>query len=158
MIARTTLESGGLTLRRGQAGDHDRLLALQRAAYAVNRVMLGLEPIPLTADYHRVLAEREVWLGEDGGRLIAALVLEVRDDDLLIESVAADPHCQGRGLGRSLLDTAELRARDHGRTRLRLYTGATLRHLVGWYERRGFAIERLEALGDRSIVHMVKDL
>jgi hypothetical protein len=29
---------------------------------------------------------------------------------------------------------------------------------IAWYQRRGFAIERLEALSDRRIVHMIKKL
>ncbi|MEZ5842647.1 MAG: GNAT family N-acetyltransferase [Hyphomicrobiaceae bacterium] len=153
------IEVDGLRLRRGVAGDHDRLVALKRAAYAVNRVMLGLEPIPLMADYRAVLAEREVWLGEDGeGRLIAALVLEVRPSDLLIESVATDPHSQGRGLGRRLLTVAEARARAHGRARLSLYTGATLAHLIAWYARNGYAVTQIERLADRTIAHMVKEI
>ncbi len=149
----------GQRLRRGEARDHDRLVALQRAAYAVNRVLLGLEPMPLLADYRKVLAEREVWLGEDGdGRLVAALVLELRPEDVLIESVAIDPHAQGQGMGRRLLASAEVRAVAHGRERLALYTGATLRHLVEWYTRNGYQLERIERVGLRDIAHMVKKL
>jgi len=149
----------GMRLRRGEAPDHDRLVALQRAAYAVNRVMLGLEPLPLRADYRQVLAEREVWLGEDGdGRLVAALVLEFRPEDVLIESVAIDPHAQGHGVGRLLLTAAEARAGAQGRDRIALYTGATLRHLVAWYARRGYQLERIERVGLRDIAHMVKYL
>ncbi len=153
------IELAGLHLRRGQPADHDRLVALQRAAYAINRTMLGLEPIPLLADYRTVLAEREVWLREDDvGRLIAALVLEVRAEDLLIESVAVDPHIQGRGLGRRLLAVAETRARANGRDCIALYTGATLRHLIEWYGRQGFELTKLEKLEDRVIAHMSKNL
>ena len=154
----TWVTSEGLALRRGQAGDHDRLLALQRAAYAVNRVILRLEPLPLVADYHKVLRENEVWLLDEGGALQAALVLEVRPDDLLIESVAVNPHVQGRRLGHALLAAAVSRAGELGRTRLRLYTGTVLRQRIAWYERSGFVIERLEIVSGRSVTDMVRDL
>ncbi len=38
-------------LRRATADDLSAVTALQQAAYAKNRVLLGVEPLPLTADY-----------------------------------------------------------------------------------------------------------
>jgi hypothetical protein len=60
--------------------------------------------------------------------------------------------------GRSLLAAAEERARQLGRNVIRLYTGTPLGHLVAWYGRHGFAVERIEASSDRSITHMIKHL
>ena len=145
-------------LRRGTAADHDRLVALQHAAYARNRVLLGVEPIPLKADYHAVLREKEVWLAEEGDALAGALILEPRDGDLMIESIATDPALQSKGLGRSLLTAAEDRARSLDYDVVRLYTGTVLTHLTGWYARHGYQTERIEVLSDRSITHMIKHL
>ena len=50
------------------------------------------------------------------------------------------------------------RAHQLGRTVIRLYTGTPLAHLVAWYGRHGYAVERIEALSDRSITHMIKYL
>jgi len=33
-----------------------------------------------------------------------------------------------------------------------------LTHLVGWYGRHGYQVERIENLSDRSITHMIKHL
>jgi GNAT superfamily N-acetyltransferase len=134
------------------------LLALQRGAYARNRTLLGVEPIPLQADYAAIVRDMEVWLAEKDGRLAGALILEPRADDLLIWSIASDPTGQGGGLGRGLLSAAEARARELGRTVVRLYTGTPLVHLVAWYGRHGFAVESIEPLSDRSITHMIKHL
>lgn len=153
-----TLEAGALVLRRADASDHDSLVALQRRAYARNRQMLGVEPIPLRADYHVVLAEKEVWVADGSSGLAAALILELRPDDLLVESIATDPACQGRGHGRALLAAAVARGQALGYKTVRLYTGSPLTHLIGWYARHGFRIERTEALSDRSITHMVKHI
>ena len=92
------------------------------------------------------------------GRLVAVLVLEIRAGDLLIESIASDPAAQGQGLGRLLLEAAMARARALGRPVLRLYTGTPLGHLIAWYGRHGFVVERVEALPDRSLTHMVRRL
>jgi ribosomal protein S18 acetylase RimI-like enzyme len=152
------LQSAGLALRRAEAADLVALLALQRAAYAKNRPVLGVEPLPLLADYAVVMRDMEVWVSEKDGRLVGALILEPRADDLLIWSIAADPAAQRSGLGRSLLAAAEERARRLGRNVIRLYTGTPLGHLVAWYGRHGFAVERIEASSDRSITHMIKHL
>jgi GNAT superfamily N-acetyltransferase len=152
------LQSGGLTLQRAETADLAPLLALQQAAYARNRTLLGVEPIPLLADYAAIMRDMEVWLSEQSGKLAGALVLEPRADDLLIWSVATDPAVQGNGRGRALLAAAEERARQLGRNTVRLYTGTPLSHLVAWYGRHGYAVERIEALSDRSITHMIKHL
>lgn len=152
------LQSGGLALRRAETADMASLLALQRAAYARNRALLGVEPIPLQADYAAIMREMEVWVADKDGRLAGALILEPRADDLLIWSIASDPVTQGAGLGRTLLAAAEERARQLRCTVVRLYTGTPLAHLVSWYGRHGFTVERIEALSDRSITHMIKHL
>lgn len=138
--------------------DLDRLVALQRAAYARNRELLGREPLPLLADYAEIMATCEVWVMRVADTLSAALIVEDREQDLLIWSVATHPGRQGGGLGAALLAAAEVRARQLGRSILRLYTGATLQHLIYWYARHGFAIECIEQLDDREITHMVKHL
>ena len=158
MTSGSLLRSGGVALRRANTADLDALLALQRAAYAKNRTLLGVEPIPLLADYAAIMRDMEVWVAEKGCRLTGALILEPRADDLLIWSVAADPTAQGGGLGRALLAASEVRARELGRNIVRLYTGTVLGHLVGWYGRHGYSVERIEVLSDRSITHMIKHL
>jgi GNAT superfamily N-acetyltransferase len=153
-----TLAAGAWTLRRAGPQDLAALVAFQHAAYARNRELLGVEPIPLLADYRVVLAEREVWVVEGDTGLRAALIAEPRSGDLLIESIATDPSSEGKGLGRALLAAAETRAQELGCARLRLFTGAPLARLIAWYGRHGYAAERREGLSDREIVHMAKHL
>lgn len=140
------------------ASELDRIVAVQRAAYARNRPILGVEPLPLLADYREIMRTMEVWLAGEGGAVAGVLILEPRDNDLLIWSVSTDPAMQGRGLGAKLLAAAEARARELGRAVVRLYTGTPLTHLVAWYGRHGYAVERIEAMPDRSITHMIKAL
>jgi ribosomal protein S18 acetylase RimI-like enzyme len=145
-------------LRSATAADVDAVTALQRAAYARNREILGVEPLPLLADYGDVVSRYEVWLADGDDGLDGALILEARPDDLLIWSVATAPRSQGRGLGRRLLAAAEERAAALGRRVMRLYTGEKLTGNIAWYGRHGYAIERIEQMPDRTAVHMVKTL
>jgi ribosomal protein S18 acetylase RimI-like enzyme len=151
------LQAGGLTLRRAGNADRAAVEALQRAAYDRNRALLGCEPLPLLADYAQIFTDYEVWVAEQDG-IAGALILEPRSGDLLIWSIATDPARQGAGLGKTMLAAAETRARELGLSVMRLYTGATLQHLIDWYGRHGYTVERIEQLSDRAITHMMKRL
>ena len=147
-----------MNLQRATSDDLEALTALQHAAYARNREILGVEPIPLQIDYREVLASKEVWLSFDGEHLQGALIIEPLSDHLLIWSIATDPSGQQKGLGKALLAAAEERARSLRYKTVRLYTGTLLTHLVAWYGRHGYTTERVEERPDRSITHMIKVL
>lgn len=150
------LESEGRVLRRAGLDDLAAVESLQKAAYARNRILLGVEPVPLLWDYARVFREREVWVLDVPEGLGGVLILQARADDLLIDSVAACPKAQGFGYGNLLLTAGEARARALGRRTARLYTGEPLSANIHWYRRKGYAIERVEQLPDRRLVHMAK--
>ena len=152
------LSARGQPLERARAGDLPTLAALQTAAYAKNRPLLGVEPLPLLADYDQVFATHEIWLARGPAGLEGAIILEPRPEDLLLWSIATAPSTQGTGLGHALLDAVDRRARQLGRDRVRLYTGTPLKHLIDWYRRNGYAVEQVEHLSDRSITHMAKRL
>ena len=145
-------------LRRATRDDLPAVTALQRAAYAKNRAILGVEPLPLLADYQKIFSDYEVYLSERDGALGGVLILEPRADDLLIWSVATAPDAQGRGVGNRMLAFAEARARALGLTCIRLYTGEKLTANVAWYTRHGYAHESTEDMGDRVRVNLIKQL
>jgi len=147
-----------VTLRRATHDDLSAVVALQRAAYAKNRPLLGVEPLPLLADYSQVLSDYEVYLAEHDGAPEGVLILEPRADDLLIWSVATAPAAQRRGVGNTMLAFAEARARALGRTCMRLYTGQPLTFNIAWYTRHGYAHESTEDMGDRVRVNLIKHL
>jgi ribosomal protein S18 acetylase RimI-like enzyme len=144
-------------LRRAAIGDLAAVTALQRAAYVKNRAILGVEPLPLLADYAEILSRYEVYLAEREA-LDGVLILEPRADDLLIWSIATAPHAQGRGVGNAMLAFAETRARELGLPCIRLYTGDKLAFNIAWYTRHGYAHESTEQMSDRVRVNLIKQL
>jgi ribosomal protein S18 acetylase RimI-like enzyme len=149
---------GPISFRRATDADLTRVQNLQAEAYARNRRLLGMEPLPLQADYSEIFHTMEVWLAEERGLLQGVLILQPRPGDLLIWSIATAPDAQGHGLGPIMLDAAEVRAGQLGRSVIRLYTGSKLDTLIGWYHRHGYEIERTEKLADRELTHMTKTL
>jgi ribosomal protein S18 acetylase RimI-like enzyme len=156
---RTRPQPGPITFRQATQADRAAVEALQQAAYERNRRLLGMEPLPLQADYAEIFATMEVWLAEERSVLRGVLILQPRPDDMLIWSIAASPDAQRQGLGQIMLDAAEVRARQMGRNVMRLYAGAVLETLIRWYNRHGYDIERQEQQpGGRRLTHMIKPL
>lgn len=143
-------------MRRAGSPDVEALTGLQRAAFAWNRAVLGVEPLPLLADYTEVVATRECWLAIHEGALAGAIIIEPDGEALLVWSVAVAPEGQNMQLGRQLMAFAEGRAREQGFSALTLYTGEKLEKNITWYQRLGFEITGVEAMADRNIVHMKK--
>lgn len=143
-------------MRRAGRADVPPLLALQRAAFAWNRSVLGVEPLPLLVDYDDVIQTKMCWLAEQAGRLVGAIIVEREGEALLVWSIAVSPDLQNARLGRQLMAFAEQQARALGLRALTLYTGEKLQKNIDWYRRLGYEIVRIEAMADRNIVHMRK--
>lgn len=53
---------------RATGADLDRVVALQRAAYVLNRAILGVEPLLLMADYAEIFRKMKArWTSAKGG-------------------------------------------------------------------------------------------
>jgi N-acetylglutamate synthase-like GNAT family acetyltransferase len=111
-----------LELRRATAEDVDSVRALVERAYGHYVERLGMRPGPLDFDYAAEVAQKEVWVRGDDGRLVAMLTVHAEPDHLAVDNVAVDPSVQGTGRGRALLRYAEARARALGLDELRLFT------------------------------------
>ena len=147
-----------MKLRRAVSGDLAALTALQQAAYAPLKARIGMELQPADADFAAVLADKVVWVAGAPDALDVALILDPKPDHLLIWSLAVAPHLKGQGLGSALLDFAEAEAKLLGLGTVRLYTNARFVENIAWYQRRGYAIERIEERADRQIVHFLRTL
>ncbi len=148
----------GWMLRRGGLTDRASVEKLQADAYHRNQTLIGRVPLPLTWDYGDMLASAEIWLADGADGLAGVLMLTPREHDLYIDNISVAPREQGTGLGNVLLEFGAGRARHHGLTSLRLTTNSKLDHNIGWYQRKGYAIERREILADRTAVHLVRQI
>ena len=60
-------------LRRATAADVANVRALTRSSYAKWVPLIGREPLPMTADYDRAVAEHIIDLWEEDGQLLALI-------------------------------------------------------------------------------------
>jgi ribosomal protein S18 acetylase RimI-like enzyme len=137
------MASDEMTIRLATREDVAQIAQLVNAAYAKYLDRIEKPPAPMLADYAALIAQSEVYILAASAEIAGLLVIEARDQALLIENVAVDPAVQGQGLGRRLMAFAEERAHEYGVYELRLYTNEVMVENLGFYQRLGFEeIER----------------
>jgi ribosomal protein S18 acetylase RimI-like enzyme len=126
-------------------------------AYTPWIAVMGTKPMPMVADYERLIADDRVSVLENG-EIDAIIVLIPEQDGLLVDNVAVRPDRQGRGLGRRLMTFAEHQARTLGLASLRLYTNEKMVSNIALYTSLGYRETGREVLNGRSVVLMRKVL
>lgn len=125
-------------IRRATAEDAATVQWIVREAYAPLAARMDKPPAPMLDDYPARIAEGVVDVFEDAGRVVAMIILVDQSDALMLENVAVAPESHGRGIGRRLIEHAEITARHRGFDRIRLYTHATMVENQAMYVRLGY--------------------
>lgn len=146
------------TIRAARAGDLARVQAIVDAAYARYVPRMGRKPGPMLDDYAARIEAGEAWVAERGGAVEGVLVLLDEGDHLLLDNVAVDPECHGRGIGRALIEFAEAEARRRGYGEIRLYTHVTMVENIALYPRLGYEETHRAEQGGFQRVFMRKRL
>jgi ribosomal protein S18 acetylase RimI-like enzyme len=89
-------------------------------------------------DYAKRIADGQIWVMEDAGRIVGVLVLEETQAGFLLDNVAVLPGCQGKGHGRALVAFAEAEGRRRRYDAIYLYTHALMSENIALYRRVGF--------------------
>ena len=113
------------------------MLAVQRAAYAIEAELIGYPDLP---PLHETLAalqatEEELWLCEEGGDLVGVVGLEHGEDEMVIARLFVAPAFFRRGVGSALVTQALAQAAGR---RVRVGTGARNAPALALYARFGF--------------------
>ena len=148
----------GVSLRPATEADVPRLTELVREAYGHYVERLGEPPRPMTDDYAEVVRTHRVTVAEAGGEIVGLAVLGVGDEGFFIDNVAVDPSHQGRGVGRALLEHAEVAARHAGFDSIRLYTHERMTENLALYARIGYVEYDRRLHGEARLVYMRKAL
>jgi ribosomal protein S18 acetylase RimI-like enzyme len=135
-----------------------RLTELVRAAYGHYVERLDGPPRPMTDDYAEVIRTRRVIVAERRGEIVGLLVLGLDDEGFFVDNVAVDPSHQGTGLGKALLEHAEVAAREAGCDSIYLYTHERMTENLALYSRTGYVEYDRRRHGDARIVYLRKKL
>lgn len=146
-----------IQLRLGGVSDAAAIRTLTRAAYAPwAQLMIGREPLPMTADYDVAVRDHRFDLAYQSGELVGLIETQAEADHLLVVNVAVAPDRQSQGLGRRLLAHAEALAQGQGLPMLRLYTNARFERNIAIYRGLGYRLDHEETNERGVIVHMAK--
>lgn len=126
-------------IRFARPDDAATIAAIVRDAYTPYIARIGREPGPMLDDYDALVRDGHVQVLEEGGVIVAILVLLPKDDHLLLDNIAVVPASHGRGYGRRLVAHAEVEARRLGFAELRLYTHVLMTENIAIYTRLGFS-------------------
>ncbi|MGP3956211.1 GNAT family N-acetyltransferase [Nonomuraea sp. 3N208] len=116
------------------------LLALQRAAYAIEAELIGDDRIPPLHESLEELRARPLqWLGavDEDGRLAGAVAWEETGDEVDVNRLIVHPGALRRGIGRALVKEVLVRA---GARRVVVATGRDNAPARRLYEGLGFVL------------------
>lgn len=125
------------TIRPAIAHDLQEIEQIVEEAYAPYIVRIGRKPAPMTEDYAALVSGGTLWvLAADD--ILGLIDLRMAPDHMLINNLAVGRAYQGQGHGRRLMDHADTRARQAGKSELRLYTNALMHENLRIYRRLGW--------------------
>ncbi|NUR83270.1 MAG: GNAT family N-acetyltransferase [Nonomuraea sp.] len=137
-------------MRLARDTDRAAVEALVNAAYEPWIEIVGMRPIPMDADYGKLIAEERVYLT---GEIDGLIVLVPEDGALYIDNVAVRPELHGKGVGRELLAFAEQEARRLGLPATRLITNVKMLSNRALYRRLGYEeVGHLGVEGRQAVV------
>ena len=151
-------EGGEPRLRLATADDVAAIAALVDAAYRDYTPLLGRTPTPMLTDLDAAVRDHDLWVLDDGRRILGIIELIVEADRLWVHNVAIDPTVQGRGLGRRLLGFAEEEARRLALAAIGLLTNERYVANIAMYERYGYRETHREPYRGTDLVHFRKEL
>jgi ribosomal protein S18 acetylase RimI-like enzyme len=135
-----------------------RLAELARAAYGHYVERVGGPPRPMIDDYSEVVRRWQVTVAERQGEVAGLVVVGADDEGFVIDNVAVHPSHQGSGVGRALLEHAEVAARRQGFGSIYLYTHEKMTENQAPYSRIGYAEYDRRTHGETCLVYMRKQL
>lgn len=147
-----------VSLRAATADDVPQLAELVDAAYGHYVERIGRPPRPMTVDYEQVVRDRQVFVAERDGEMAGLIVLGPAEEGFLVDNVAVRPPHQGNGVGRSLLEHAEVAARDAGYESVYLYTHEKMTENQALYARIGYVEYDRRDHGGATVVYLRKQL
>lgn len=125
-------------IRRARASDLAGIQACIEAAYGHYVEVIGEKPGPLLDDYKAMLETHHVWVYEKDEHILGLLILIEKETHILLDNAAVHPDVQGRGVGKKLVQLAELESKKLGYDEIQLYTHEKMLGNQAMYKKLGY--------------------
>ena len=107
MAVATNMTAVSVIIRRAELDrDGEALLGVQRAGYAAEATLIGVESLPPQHDTVDDLRAESLWIAEDDDGTISGLIGLENYDELCICRLVIRPDRMRRGVGRALVEHA----------------------------------------------------
>lgn len=127
-----------IALRPAMPRDVPGITACVCEAYTPLIERIGRQPGPMVDDYMDVLRHCQVHVATVGEKVVGVVVLAATHDGLRLDNVAVRPAVKGKGIGRMLMEFAEMEAKRQGYDSIYLYTNERLDENIHLYSRMGY--------------------
>ena len=126
------------SLRPAAGSDTQAVTSCVHNAFRHYIARIGREPGPMLMDYAMEIREHQVYVVEEDGKVVGALVMCIKDEGFLLDVIAVEPSHQGTGIGRLMLEFAEAEARRQGFDSIYLYTHEKMTENQALYKKIGY--------------------
>jgi GNAT superfamily N-acetyltransferase len=142
-------------IRKAEQEDSAGLTDCMEKAYAFYQGRLGGNRLPpMDTDYSLEIKDFPCWVAELHGIIVGGLIMLFEKDYAQIANIAVHPDFQGQGLGRGLMEFAEIKAKENSYSKLRLATHILLTENVSLYLHLGWT----ESARDDVRVYLNREL
>ena len=93
------------------------------------------------------VADGLFFVAESAGRLVGTVMAGYDGHRGWIYSLAVDPVCRKRGIGRALLQRAEAALQERGCVKINLQVADGNEGVIGFYEKTGYKVEPRTSMG-----------
>lgn len=109
-------------------------------AYHKYIAIMPKKPAPLLVDYSEVVEGGSTFIGMQGDKAVAVMVLKEHEEFMMINNLAVAPAYQGKGWGKAMLQLGEILANKRGKAQTQLYTNEIMEENIAFYQKAGYQI------------------
>ena len=148
-------------IRNAVRSDAEVISKITKAAFEDYAKHLPSPPEALTetvSDIESDIKEKCVLIAECDGQILGTLRLSIKDGGAYLSRFAVNPDAQSLGIGKQLLNQADIQAREMKADSIRLHTASESQSLMNFYTANGYRILEINTDRGYSRATLIKNI